>query len=93
MQVTRDIVFHFDDVKRAAVNFVNSLYFPYDRVSLVTFDKNASTVMNFSNDKADIINHIKALTVFQGDETATGPLIRITWNKCNISKWEPLAIL
>jgi hypothetical protein len=29
----------FEEVKSAAMNFVNSLYFPYDRVAIVTFDK------------------------------------------------------
>jgi hypothetical protein len=64
----------FDDVKRAAVGFVNTLYFPYDRVAVVTFDKNPTKVMDFSNIKSDIITAIKGLTVYQGDETASGPL-------------------
>jgi hypothetical protein len=64
----------FDDVKRAAVSFVNSLYFPYDRVSVITFDKDATRVLDFTNDKPTIISSIKGLTVFEGDETATGSL-------------------
>jgi hypothetical protein len=64
----------FFKVKEAAVNFVNSLYFPYDRVSVITFDKDATRVLDFSNDKNTIIADIKGLTVFQGDETATGSL-------------------
>ena len=59
----------FFDVKKAAVNFVNSLYFPYDRVSIITFDKDATRVLDFSNDKNTIIADIKGLTVFQGDPT------------------------
>jgi len=59
----------FFDVKYAAVQFVESLYFPYDRVSVITFDKDSTVVMDFSNDKNAIINNIKALTVFQGDPT------------------------
>ncbi len=31
----------FFEVKRAAVSFVEQLYFPYDRVAVVTFDKDA----------------------------------------------------
>jgi hypothetical protein len=62
----------FFDVKYAAVKFVESLYFPYDRVSVITFDKDSTVVMNFSNDKNQIINNIKGLTVFQGD-TTMGP--------------------
>jgi Flp pilus assembly protein TadG len=65
----------FDDVKLAAISFVQSLYFPYDRVAVVTFDKEARTVRTFSNDEATIVDNIKGLTVFEGDETATGPLI------------------
>jgi hypothetical protein len=69
----------FDEVKRAAVSFVEQLYFPYDRVAVVTFDKSATPVQiagedGFSNSKDDIISTIKGLTVFQGDETASGPL-------------------
>jgi hypothetical protein len=64
----------FDQVKRAAVSFVDSLYFPYDRVSVITFDKDAKRVLDFSSDKNTIISKIKGLTVFQGDETATGTL-------------------
>jgi len=63
----------FDKVKKAAVGFVEQLYFPYDRVAVVTFDKNPHVVMHFSNVKADITNHIKALTVYQGEETAGDP--------------------
>lgn len=57
----------FDEVKRAAVSFVEELFFPYDRVAVVTFDKQATVRLHFSNDKSDIISAIKNLTVFQGD--------------------------
>jgi hypothetical protein len=60
----------FDVVKRAAVSFVEQLYFPYDRVSVVTFDKDPTVVMNFTNVKSDIISAIKNLTVFQGEVTS-----------------------
>jgi len=66
----------FDDVKRAAVSFVEQLYFPYDRVAVVTFDKDATGIligdMNFSNDQGDIISTIKGLTVYQGEEIFPG---------------------
>lgn len=62
----------FDEVKRAAVSFVERLYFPYDRVAVVTFDKVASVVQiggveGFSNNQSDIINTIKGLTVYEGE--------------------------
>jgi hypothetical protein len=59
----------FDEVKKAAVSFVNQLYFPYDRVSVVTFDKRPHVILELSNNKGAIISSIKALTVFQGEET------------------------
>ncbi len=45
IQVTRDYCRPFFDVKKAAVSFVNQLYFPYDRVSVITFDKDATRVL------------------------------------------------
>ena len=63
----------FDKVKKAAVGFVDRLYFPYDRVAVVTFDKNPHVALHFSNVKNDIINHIKGLTVYQGEETPGDP--------------------
>jgi hypothetical protein len=41
---------------------------------VITFDKDATKILDFSNDQATIINDIKGLTVFEGDETASGPL-------------------
>ena len=57
----------FDKVKRAAVSFVENRYFPYDSVSVVTFDKDARIVMPFSSNEGDIIAAIKNLRVFQGE--------------------------
>jgi len=57
----------FDEVKRAAVSFVDQLYFPYDRVAVVTFDKIPQVVMEFSNDPVVIISAIKGLTVYEGE--------------------------
>jgi len=64
----------FFKVKEAAVKFIDTLYFPYDRVAVVTFDKDAKKIMDFSNVKSDIVTAIKGLTVFEGDETASGPV-------------------
>jgi hypothetical protein len=63
----------FDEVKKAAVSFVEQLYFPYDRVSVVTFDKNPTVVMEFSNNRTAILNSIKGLTVYMGEETGDSP--------------------
>jgi hypothetical protein len=72
----------FDDVKKAAVEFVNRLYFPYDRVAVVTFDKVARVRLRFNMNcdidlhpsgctpdqiKATIQTAIKGLEVYPGD--------------------------
>jgi len=57
----------FDEVKRAAVGFVEQLYFPYDRVAVVTFDKDAHIIIDFSNNQGDIVDTIKGLTVYEGE--------------------------
>lgn len=57
----------FEDVKKAAVFFVQQLYFPYDRVAIVTFDKDAIVVLPFSSDEMEIIGAIKNLKVYEGD--------------------------
>ncbi|GAB4504147.1 MAG: hypothetical protein Fur0043_11400 [Anaerolineales bacterium] len=59
----------FREVKDAAQAFVDQLYFPYDRVSIVTFDQTARYVMHFSDDEAKnnatyIKSVIQSLTVF-----------------------------
>jgi hypothetical protein len=38
----------FEEVKEAAREFVQQLYFPYDRVAVVTFDKHATVHLGFS---------------------------------------------
>jgi hypothetical protein len=55
----------FEEVKEAAVAFVNQLYFPYDRVGVVTFDRwdNFPTRLDLTNNKSSIINYIKNLQV------------------------------
>lgn len=59
----------FREVKEAAKAFVDQLYFPYDRVSIVTFDQTAKYVLHFSDDEtknnaAYIKSIIQNLTVF-----------------------------
>lgn len=70
----------FDDVKRAADSFVDQLFFPYDRVAVVTFDRfvHCSTCdsggsgrlyLKLSSDELEIHNHIRNLWVYQaGDD-------------------------
>jgi hypothetical protein len=57
----------FEEVKDAAKAFVDQLYFPYDRVSIVTFDDSAGlnghANLGFTGVKADIVAAINNLEV------------------------------
>jgi hypothetical protein len=66
-----------DDVKRAAVAFVQQLYFPYDQVSVITFDKDATRVLPLSSNEGVIITAIKGLQVYEGDESVANPVCPI----------------
>jgi hypothetical protein len=57
----------FEEVKSAAVSFVQQLYFPYDRVAIVTFDKNAILQLALSNDEATIVSTLENLLVFEAE--------------------------
>ena len=64
----------FNTVKDSAIKFVNQFMFePYDRVAVVTFDKDAQVNLHFSSVKATVISTIAALTVYQGDESVGVP--------------------
>ena len=55
----------FEEVKMAAVDFLDELYFPFDRVGVVTFDRwdNYPTRLDLTNNKATVVNYIKNLQV------------------------------
>lgn len=55
----------FEEVKSSAVNFVNRLYFPYDRLSIVTFDIVPTTLVEITNTLSvtDTVNIIRNLQV------------------------------
>jgi len=68
----------FNHVINAAVSFVGKLYFPYDRVAIITFDKTVTQVMTFDDNcptapctassiKSRIDDRLIHLTVFEGD--------------------------
>lgn len=65
----------FKEVKDAAKAFVDQLYFPYDRVAIVTFDDQARVDLGFTDNKADVMAAINGLTVVQPDicDTSSGP--------------------
>jgi hypothetical protein len=73
----------FEEVKNAARQFLSNLYFPYDRVAVVTFDKVANLQLAFDENcdmdlhpsgcttdeiKATISNTIKNLKVYEAEK-------------------------
>ena len=57
----------FEQVKSAAREFVDQLFFPYDRVGIVTFDRYPQTFLELTNDKQDILDAIDELKVYSGE--------------------------
>jgi Flp pilus assembly protein TadG len=63
----------FRQIKDVAIEFVNQLYFPYDRVAIVTFNREAHLIlpldategMGGAEAKATVIAALGGLTVFQ----------------------------
>jgi hypothetical protein len=63
----------FRQIKDVAIEFVGQLYFPYDRVAIVTFDReahlilpiNATEGMDGPHAKAAVVAALNGLTVFQ----------------------------
>lgn len=53
----------FEEVRTAALALVDRLYFPYDRMAIVTFDRNAIVHQNLTSTKADITNVLTNLTI------------------------------
>jgi len=58
--------FPFQDVKIAADLFLNNLYFPYDRVGVVTFDRYATMKLPLTDEYSDIHNVVINLEVYEG---------------------------
>lgn len=69
----------FEEVKVAALNFIDQMYFPYDRIGIVTFDtwpnisNNSTTppdpatpVLELSNSYATVQGALRQLMVYQG---------------------------
>ncbi|NIS80273.1 MAG: VWA domain-containing protein [Anaerolineales bacterium] len=53
----------FEEVRDAALALVNRMYFPYDRMAVVTFDRTAQVQVNLTSNKADVVNAVNALEV------------------------------
>jgi len=56
----------FETLKSASKAFVEELYFPYDRVAIITFDRYATEVLELTNEKQDVLNAIDNLRVYSG---------------------------
>ena len=56
----------FQEVKNAAKAFADSLFFPYDRVSVVTFNQIPAVILPMSSNQASIDTAIDGLKVYQG---------------------------
>src|SRR5579859_2624205 len=76
----------FLDVKKAAVGFINHLYYPYDRLSIVTFDYVPTVVEPITNtDTPDVWEtKVKQLNVSEPRDPNNGPL---TPAACTWSTW------
>jgi hypothetical protein len=57
----------FENVKSAALDFVDQLFFPYDRVGIVTFDRFATEVLPLNNTQATVEAAIRNLNVFEAE--------------------------
>lgn len=72
----------FAEIKDVAVQFVNQLYFPYDRVAIITFDRDAHEIlrldatngMDGDTARATIVNAINHLNVFDPGVVCADPV-------------------
>ena len=53
----------FESVRAAATVFVNNLYFPYDRLAIVSFDRAVSVDQPLTTDKTTALNSLNSLTL------------------------------
>jgi hypothetical protein len=65
----------FEEVKSSAVNFVSRLYFPYDRVGVVTFDIVPTTLISITSgtSQTDTIELIRDLEVSASRQPGSPP--------------------
>jgi hypothetical protein len=53
----------FEEVREAALGLVGRMYFPYDRMAVVSFDLNANVAINPSTNQSSIVSAISNLTI------------------------------
>ncbi len=54
----------FEFVRSAAAGFINNLYFPYDRLAIVSFDRGVTVDQALTTDKITALNTLNSLTVY-----------------------------
>jgi hypothetical protein len=55
----------FEDVRTAALALVDRMYFPYDRMAVISFDVNAIAQLHFSDSPSSIKSSIGSLLVYK----------------------------
>jgi len=55
----------FEDVRAAALALVDRMYFPYDRMAVISFDVNAIAQLHFSDSPSSIKSSIGSLLVYK----------------------------
>jgi len=67
----------FEQIKTVAANFVDHLYFPFDRVGVVTFDRDPHKTQPLTASKTAALSRISNLNVYQPPacNTAHGPCL------------------
>ena len=89
----------FTDVKRAADSFVDQLFFPYDRVAIITFDRHVHCKSSpacltedrlslaLTSEENQIHNHLRNLWVYQTGDDST-PDSDVGWDGPHIcNRW------
>lgn len=66
-----DTCYPFKDVKDAAALFLRNLYFPYDRVGIITFDNDAKLRLPMNDDFDTVDYTIKHLKVYEGHQNCS----------------------
>jgi Flp pilus assembly protein TadG len=62
----------FQEVKDAAYQFIHQMYYPYDRVAIITFAQKAKRVMPLTENEGTIESTILHLNVYEGGDPANG---------------------
>ncbi len=56
----------FEDVRTAARTFIGKMYYPYDRVAIVTFDADADVVQELTTSESDLESALDSIELIEG---------------------------